>query len=325
MKIAHWTMFNRSGMFMVAEAYAKNECMLGMDSWLVDIADSGSWKEALDADVHVVHTHLPDSVRLQLTKPLKIVWIAHGTPEYVFHRSVEEGLNRGYGASDSWQLCQYWLQHADAIVTFWPRHQKIWKSLCDKNTNIDCIPMGIDLDFWKPVESRGKFLGAPSLFTAENCDYSKWPLDLFFCWPWVWPKMPTSHLHAVYLPTDQHRWFYPLLNRNGCGFKTISSGIYFDSENLRNAFCSTDYFIGLVRYGDANRLCLEANACGAKTITYSGNEYSDFWIQEGDQRRIAEELIEILSGNVKARNKKPIEPITDSTKKMIEIYERILR
>ena len=325
MKIAHWTLFNQSGMFRVAESFVKHECMLGVESWLVDFQDPNGWAEILDADVHVVHTHLPDAVRLQLTKPLKVVWVAHGTPEYVFHRSVEEGLTGGYGAGDSWQLCQYWMQHADATVTFWPRHQKIWKSLCDKNTKVDCIPMGIDLDFWKPVESRGRFLGSPSLFTAENCDYSKWPLDLFLCWPWVWPKMPTAHLHAVYLPRDQHRWFYPLINRNGCGFKTISAGILFDQDNLRNAFCSTDYVIGLVRYGDANRLSLEANATGAKTITYSGNEYSDYWIHEGDQRVIAEELTAILRGKVKPRDKKPVEAISETSKKMINIYKRVMK
>jgi hypothetical protein len=324
MKIAHWTMFNNSGMFRVAESFAKAECMLGLDSWLVNFADENSWEDILDADIHVVHTHLPDTVRLRLTKPLKIVWVAHGTPEYVFHRSVEAGLNNGYGASDSWQLCQYWMQNSDAIITFWPRHQKIWQSLCDKNTQVTCLPMGIDTSFWKPTESRGKYLGAPSLFTAENCDYSKWPLDLFIAWPWVWPSIPTAHLHSVYLPTDQHRWFYPLINRNGCGFKTISAGVIFDQDNLRNAFCSTDYFIGLVRYGDANRLSLEACATGCKMITYAGNEYADYWITEGDQRVISEELKNILSGKVTPRKKKEVTDVAETAKMMKEIYERIL-
>ena len=325
MKIAHWTLFNNSGMFRVAESFAKAEAMLGMDSWLVNCQDPNGYKEILDADIHVIHTHFPDDVRQQLTKDdPKLVWVAHGTPEYVFQRSVEAGLNRGYGASDSFMLCQYWMQNADAIVTFWPRHQKIWKSLCDKHTIVDCIPMGVDKSFWKPVESAGKYLGSPSVFTAENCDYSKWPLDLFIAWPWVWTEIPTAFLHSIYLPTDQHRWFYPLMNRNGCAFKTISSGLIFDKVTLRNAFCSTDYFIGLVRYGDCNLLCREANASGAKTITYAGNEYSDFWIPEGDQRTIAKKLTAILAGDVSPRKKKPIDDISETVQAMIAIYERIL-
>lgn len=324
MKIAHWVMHNTSGMFRLAESLVKAECMLGLQSYLCDFAKDSEIEQVADADVHVCHTHIPDIVRTRGTKPLKTVWIAHGTPEYVFQSSAINGLHNGYGASDSWQLAQYWMQNADALVTFWPRHQKIWKSLCDKNTQVDCMPMGIDKDFWKPVESAGKYLGSPSLFTAENCDYSKWPLDLFFMWPWVWKHLPTAHLHSIYLPTDQHRWWYTLMNRNGAGFKTISGGFLLSPENLRNAFCSTDFFIGLVRYGDANRLVLEASASGAKTITYAGNEYSDFWLHEGDQRNMADELLAILQGKTNPRKKTPVADLQDTAVSMRKIYERIV-
>ena len=323
MKIAHWTMFNTSGMFRVAESLVKAECMLGLESYLCDFSKDSEMDQVADADVHVCHTHIPDVARQKATKPFKTVWVAHGTPEHVFTSSVINGLHKGYGASDSWQLAQYWMQNADAIVTFWPRHQKIWKSLCDKNTQVDCFPMGLDKEVWHPVESAGKYLGSPSLFTAENCDYSKWPLDLFFMWPWVWENMPSAHLHSIYLPTDQHRWWYTLMNRNGAGFKTISGGMLFNSQNLRNAFCSTDFFIGLVRYGDANKLSLEANACGAKTISYAGNIYSDYWIHEGDQREMAKELSAILRGEVEPREKSAVVDVSEMAASMKAVYERV--
>lgn len=324
MKIAHWVLPNTSGMYRLAESMARAEGLSGLDSYLCDFTKDGEIDEVHDADIHVCHTHIPDAVRLKGTKPLKTVWIAHGTPEYVFTSSVINGLHNGYGFSDPWQLAQYWMQQADALVTFWPRHQKIWQSLCDKRTKVQYFPMGIDKDFWKPVASQGKFLGAPSLFTGENCDYSKWPLDLFFAWPWVWEHLPTAHLHAVQLPTDQHRWWYSLLNRNGSGFKTISSNTIFAAESLRNAFVSNDYYIGLVRYGDANRMSLEANASGAKTISYAGNEYSDFWLQEGDQRGVAKSLLAILKGEVEPRKKTQVSPISEMVQNMKTVYESIL-
>jgi len=324
LKIAHWTMFNNSGMFRMAESFAKAECALGLQSYLVNYQDPEGYEEILDADIHVVHTHLPDDVRQQLTRPLKLVWMGHGTPEYVFLKSVIDS-SRGYGVSDSWQLIQYWMQQADALVTFWPRHQRIWKSLCDKRTIVDCIPMGVEKDFWQPVQSLGKYLGSPSVFTAENCDFSKWPLDLMITWPWVCEELPVAHLHCVYLPNDQHRWFFPLMNRNGAGFKTIAAGIIMDKVTLRNAFCSTDYFISLVRYGDFNRLSLEANATGAKIISYAGNEYADYWIQEGDQRGMAKSLVSILKGEINPRKKKLETPdISETAKAMFKIYERIM-
>jgi len=161
------------------------------------------------------------------------------------------------------------------------------------------------------------------VFSAENCHYVKWPLDLFIAWPWVYPKVPGSWLHVLYLPNDQHRWFFPLINRNGCAFRTVASAAVFGPEELRNAFCSVDYFIGLVRYGDHNRLCMEANACGMKSISYTGNMYSDFWIHEGDQRVVAEELTAILLGKVAPREKEPVPSIIDTSKEMIAIYGRI--
>jgi len=321
MKVCHWTMFNKSGMYRVAESFALTEKTLGVDAVLCNFADESKFDEMLDADVHVVHTHLPDKVA-ENTKG-KVVWVGHGSVEHTFQTSVEAGTNKGYGASDSWMLCQYWLQHADALVTFWPRQQAIWQSMCDKHTCVEYVKMGVDLDFWKPIESRGRFLGKPSVFSAENCHYVKWPLDLFIAWPWVYPKVPGSWLHVLYLPNDQHRWFFPLINRNSCAFRTVASAAVFGPEELRNAFCSVDYFIGLVRYGDHNRLCMEANACGMKSISYTGNMYSDFWIHEGDQRVVAEELTAILLGKVAPREKEPVPSIIDTAKEMIAIYGRI--
>ena len=323
MKVCHWSMLNKSGMHRVAESIVKAEQALGIDSHLIDVYTLP--EIANDADVHVSHTHFPDAMRSRVTKPLKLVWIGHGTPDHVFQSAVEEGQHKGYGHADGWMLCNNWLRTADAIVTFWPRHQAIWKSLCDKNTKVHCIPLGVDKSFWKPIPTRGKYAGSPSVFTAENCHFIKWPYDLFVAWPWVYPRVKgEARLHATYLPNDQHRWFFPLVNRNGCSYGSHISHMAFDHENLRNAFCSVDYFIGLVRYGDFNRLCLEANACGARSISYRGNPYSDFWIAEGDQRVMADELVEILNGNIEPRKKETVPDISDTAKAMIEIYGGLL-
>jgi hypothetical protein len=323
MKVLHFVMFNTSGMFRVAESMVLNEKKIGLDSYLCDFARPDDYLMHLDADILVSHTHVPDSFKDKMAKSYKLVWVAHGVVEHAFQSSVENGLNKGYGAGDTWMLCQWSLQNSDASVTFWPRQQAIWKSLCDKKTEVHLVPLGVEKDFWHPVESRGKYLGNPSLFTAENCHYCKWPLDLFIAWPWVWPNIPNSHLHAIYIPNDQHRWFFPLVNRNGAAYRSTLSGIKFEHSELRNAFCSTDYFIGLVRYGEANRLFLEATASGAKTISYWGNTYADYWIHEGDQREMAKELVAILKGEVEPRKKDEVPDAIETAKVMKEIYENL--
>lgn len=320
MKIVHWTLLNNSGLDNVAKELSAMEIKLGYDSIVLSSVQRSEWEKGMGADIHVSHSHIPDPVR---KAGGKLVWIGHGTPEHIFQTAVEAGLNGGYGHADCWMLVQWWLQHADALITFWPRHQAIWKSLCDKNTKIHCLPFGINKNFWKSVESRGKYLGNPSVFVAENCHYIKWPLDLAISWPWVTEEFCDAQLHWLYLPRDQHRWWFPLINRNGCAFKSYVTGNKFGHEDLRNVFCSVDYVTNFVRYGDFNSLGVQAKACGAKVISFRGNPYADFWIPEGDQKNMAKILIKIFNGEVEPNKTVEVPDVLDTAKAMIRIYESL--
>lgn len=321
MKIAHWCLKNGSGLNKVAQEIADAEKALGHDSFIVSSMERADWEKGVGADIHVSHSHIPDPAR---KAGGKMVWVGHGTPEHCFHTAVEDGLRGGYGHSDTIMLVQWWLQHADALVTFWPRHQKIWQSMCDKGRKVELVPMGINKDFWKPVESKGKFVGSPSVFSCENAHYIKWPLDLLIMWGWITDVLYDAQLHLVYLPKDQHRWWFPLANRIGSAFKAYITPMAFGPEDMRNAFASVDYFTSFVRYGDYNRACLEARACGCKVISWEGNLYADYWIPEGDQRRQADEMIKILRGDIEPETPQEVPDIKDTAKEMIRIYEGIL-
>lgn len=317
MKVLHWTLGNVSGMSNVARSLVEAEKGLGLDSIFADFERS----EDTEADIHVIHTHCPDRV-LRSGKPL--IWVAHGTPEVMFHSGYEQGLVSGsYGHGDAWMLAQYWLQHCDVSVTFWERHHAIWKSLSDKRTRIECLPLGIDKTFWKPQVTQGKFAGNPSVFTGDNCYEIKWPLDLFIAWPWVTKEVHDARLHAIYVPKDQHRWWFPLVNRNGTSFHSYISAMVFEPPQLRNAFCSVDYHISLVKYGDFNRLTLESCASGAKIISYTGNPYADYWLTEGDQRNLAKQLVSIFKGEVQPRDKSVPPDISETVSSMKSIYESL--
>jgi glycosyltransferase involved in cell wall biosynthesis len=321
MKVAHWTMCNGSGMHRVAEDLSIAETALGLTSVLVQCDDVKQWEVGKDADVHVVHTHLPDCGR---RKDSKIVYVGHGTPEHVFKESVTAGLMKGYGAGDFLMLAYHWIKVADAVVVWWPRAQALWQQICMKPKTIDCVPLGIDLDFWKPLATRGKWAGIPSLLSAENCHDIKWPLDLIWMWPWIFKNIPDARMHILYVPRDQHRWWFPLLYATDAIFKTFVSGDAFAKDDLRNAFNSVDYYINLVRYGDFNKVGLEAKASGCKVISYTGNPYSDYWLPEGDQRVMATELEKILKGEVAPRKCEDVPSRDETAKRMKAIYERIL-
>ncbi len=321
MKVAHWTLCNGSGMHRVAEDLSRVENTLGIDSVLVQSDVVSTWSVAEGADINVCHSHVPDQYR---GGKAKLVWIGHGTIEHCFQSSVEAGLNKGYGASDPWMLVNYWLRTADAAVTWWPRQQALWQQIVGSRVEIDCIPLGVDRSFWTPQASQGKYAGSPSLFSAENCHFIKWPLDLVLMWPWITEKIPEARLHIIYLPKDQHRWWFPLLNDTGALFRMYVSGAVFDHATLRNAFCSTDYYVNLVRYGDCNRVGLEAKASGCKVISFRGNEYADYWLTEGDQRVMALELLSILQGDTEPRVPMEVPDIAETASQMIQVYERVL-
>lgn len=313
---------NGSGMHRVAENIATAERAIGIDAINVDCSvRSDLWESP--ADVHVVHTHLPDEIRFK-TKA-KVVWVAHGTPDHVFQSSVEAGLGAPYGHADAFMLMQEWLRNADARVTFWHRHQWIYQRMVNKGTPIHLVPLGVDKAFWGGGASRGKYDGAPSVFTAENPHYIKWPYDLFVAWREIYEAMQgKAKLHAIYVPRDMHRWIFPLVNANGTSYGAHISPITFPHDELRNVFKSIDFFCGLVRYGDFNQLALQANAAGATTISYTGNPYADYWIHEGDQRAMANELTAILKGDTPKREKEPVPDLADTANAMKAIYEGIL-
>ena len=322
MKICHWTLTNGSGMHRVASEISQAENQLGHASLVLSSFEAAQWPQGMDADIHVSHSHIPDPIRKNSKG--KWVWVGHGTPEHCFRVTAEEAATHKYGHADCMMLIQWWLQNADAIVTFWPRHAEIWSSMCDKHTTVDCIPLGVDKTFWEPGHSAGKYVGAPSVFYAENCHDIKWPLDLVIMWGWVWQEIMDAQLHIIYLPTDQHRFWFPLINRNGCGFKTYAQNTVFGKPDLRNAFSSVDFVASFVRYGDFNRLSLEAKACGAKLISWAGNPYADYWILEGDQRLQKEQLVKILKGEVTPRGTDTVPDIMQTAETMVEVYKRIL-
>lgn len=320
MKVVHWSeKALASGLGETANHICEAEKKIGLDSVVVDAYLESEWDTAKDADVHVVHLFMPPKVIYSTKAPL--VWVAHGTPDLMFESGYTESAKGGYGPADGWMIAQWWLQHADVTVTFWPRHEAIWKSLCDKNTRVEGVPLGVDKDFWKPVASNGKFAGEPSVFTAENGYALKWPWDLLIAWPWVVQNgFPDAKLHVINSPYDQGRVWWPLLNRNGSGFHSYLTNRRFTHEELRNAFCSTNYFCGLVRYGDHNYLSHQANACGMRTISYKGNPYSDYQVEFGDQRILANQLLAIMRNEVQPRDKEPVPSILRTVEQLREVY-----
>lgn len=311
-------------MHHAAQACALAERRLGHDSELVDVEKPESWEGAEHADIHVLHTCFPDEMRARIAKRYRVIFVPHGTPEVLMETAVETFARPGYGPADPWMLLREWLRSADAVVTFWDRHRAFYQSMMPQERTIHCVPMGVDLEFWRGGTKVGKYAGTPSVWTSENQYRIKWALDILMAWPWVLKELRGARLHANYLVYPLHRFFIDLANSNGAAFGSYLSTATYSHESLRDIWTGLDFFLSPVRYGDHNCIFMQAAATGMKTISYRGNEYAHYWITEGDQRVIAQELVAIFKGEVEPRIPTPIPDVIDMGRAMVAIYERAL-
>ncbi len=326
MRIVHWTLSNHSGLNRMATQISEAEVKLGLDS-VISYTDGGAGMsspglykvvpnaEAFDSDIHVMHSFVPPEAKG------KRVFFAHGTPEHCFQTAVEQQRDN-YAGGDPLMLSYYNIDNTEVTVTCWPRHQYIWQSFNPKSV-VKTIPMGVDRSFWKKEEGHGKSIGDPSVFMAENCHYIKWPLDIILAWPYIMERNKTAILHMHYLPHNMHRFFFPLIFKNGTSLRSYTSGNYYAKPELRRSFNTVDYYLSLVRYGDFNTISMEAKASGCKVISYRGNPYADYWITEGDQRTMAEELLAIFSGKTPERATAEVPDIKETAEAMAKIYEEV--
>lgn len=309
----------------VAQQCADAETRLGHDSKLVDVAKAETWDETAGADVHVMHTALPDPVRVRGGN-YKLVFVPHGTPEHVVE-NVVDGIERGgYAPGDAWMLLKNWLHEADATVTFWHRHQWVYQQMVPKaaRPSIHFVPLGVDTAFWRGGTCRGKYAGEPSVWMSENQHRIKWGLDVLMAWPAIRQALPLARLHANYIPTGLLKIFYDLTTTNGAGYTSWLASATYDHANLRDIFASVDFLVSPVRYGDHNNLFMQAAAAGMQTVSYPGNEYADYWMPQGDQREMAKALIPILRGDVDPRpDKLPVPELEDMGRAMIAVYESL--
>ena len=333
MRVVHWSKKNSSGMHRVAEQMARAEVAVGVDAKCLDPFDFESDPEAtewaLDADVQVGHTHLPDFYRSKpyrqmVTKPWRAVFVVHGTPELIFEETIRDAEGNGYGSGRSQAGHIIGMQDADAIVTFWPRHRDLYDLATDKHTIVDCLPMAVDAAFWQAGVSAGKYAGDPSFFSCENQYAFKWAYEILRVWRLILREVPSAGLHITNVPTDQLRHVDALAMRYGSLQHAWVGSWRLDQLNLRNVFKSVDYYVSPVRYGDFNRTCLEASASGAKVISYPGNPYADFWMPEGDQRNVAKALVQIAKGEMEPRVKDAVPTEREMAQAAVHVYERIL-
>jgi glycosyltransferase involved in cell wall biosynthesis len=238
--------------------------------------------------------------------------------------SVKDAEKNDYNSGTSFEQHIWGMQTADAVWAFVPRHHWLYDLSTDKATKIDLIPMGIDVEFWKGGTSQGKYMGNPSFLTSENQYPFKWCAEFVKVWQAVRADLDDAVIHCTNIPGGIMPFMKMLVLRYGARGVILGTWSY-DHQNLRNIFKQVDFYINPVRYGDFNRIGLEAAAAGCPLITYPGNEYADYWLPEGDHRAVTQTLIKIGKGEIAPRaDKLPVPTEAQMAYATINCYERLL-
>lgn len=330
MKVIHWSLGNGSGLANLVGDLMEKERELGLDSSIcITMPPPGLTVEEqierqrlmdnMEADIHVAHSHVPDNILLKLKAP--VVYVQHGTPEHIALGALDYAANRAV-EGDSLSMTYCIAKWAKAIVSFHERHVAILKKLTQ--TPVYHVPMGVDKAFWQIPSKKEKMPGRPSLLYAENAHVIKWPFDLLVAWSFIMERVPDARLHIIKLPLDQHRVWFPLATQLGAIYTAYMTNINLSQKDLRGLFGATDYMISPVQKGDFNRLSLEAAAAGCKVISYRGNPYATYWITEGDQRVIADEIVDIFEGKAEPRTPQAVPDIEETANGFKQIYEKVL-
>ena len=171
MKIAHFAPFapNRSGLYEAARDMCAADDRAGHEVRFVDVGLTVNgqrqpsvveqpglpddqrhddragydlrpvpYTEALDADVLIAHSGMPENWIAWGSKPSPIIWIQHGRPLACF-RPERAGAHRAY--SDVAELAAR--SRVRKVVTFWPEHVPFWRELVppDKLVCLDAPPI----------------------------------------------------------------------------------------------------------------------------------------------------------------------------------------
>jgi hypothetical protein len=333
MKIRHWSIMNQSGLHHLASAVAEGERRLGHDALVVDAADPSLWRSPLhmDADIHAIHSRCAPAdlayIRDVLDREPRVVFYSHGIPEDTIGQAINQVLLvERPDVEDYWSLTRYWLARADAFVVFNYRQQALFQSMTSKGRVVDCVPFGVDTAFWSDGPKNAPHLrGAPAVWTGENQLRVKWALDALLLWPFVTERVPDAHLHAHYIPFELHRWFVDIANTNGAAYFATITPKYFPHAMLRELWAGCDFMLGTTRYGDPTCLSQQAEAAGLPVISYPGNQHASWWLQEGDQRVMADQLVGIFQGHIPPRpDKVPVPTLEDMARHTPAVYNRVV-
>ena len=320
MKIGHWMRKEKSGLAFTTLELVQAEEQLGHDVFLREPTDADGLpgqllygQENLDCDVECVHSQMPFTSYFS-GKP-KFLWM-HGEPL----SSVGNGV--------SMKAIVDMAPKVDALICMRQEELSIWNTI--KRTF--CVPKGIDLNRFKPVEVKphddknptSKLSGEPAVIYVEHWRGQRNPLYLCVAMQKVWQKYPKARLHLFNCTDAKTHAMFKALHQNNKWwvFLRTMSGPVPDSE-VNLLYNRADIVVSCLYPLYARSI--EAFGAG-KALICPGYRHKDYpWKCELDPDSMAQTIIDCWENYDKINYRKWAEDhhnVLDTVRECERIYER---
>ena len=292
MKIIHFTMFapNACGLYEASRDMVVADRMAGHDSNVVDVGiyagdnhipgspgkvdDRGAHKiisvdpeEAVDADVLIAHTGVPDPWIAWNQAPL--IWVLHGRPLACFRPEQNGGRN-------SYSLIAGLAQkpRIKAMLSFWPHHSKYWEPIIPNEKLFCLVAPPIDEFRFSPYGDKhffGIMGGDINVMVAESWREDVDIYEITHGMIQAAKDHKGIKFHFYGMETNVSAWNYLLDQLRNLG---ALGEVWTRKPNIEEVYRAADIMLSPQRI--VTRTVGEALSCGLPVIAAHGCEHATF-------------------------------------------------
>jgi glycosyltransferase involved in cell wall biosynthesis len=291
------------------------------DGWLSPI----SWEKAKAADIHVLHSWIPDEMRKIAGK--KYVAVLHGPNEHMLWKEwVSERKEEAFNL----HINILWKYHATVVLN---QHEYDILKLYDEYGRLHYIPNSIDLERYQSDPFAWRYTNHPAILSCDVLRLEKLPCHIIWAMPRIKALIPEARLNLFSLSLEPIATYRNIFCRSkGRELEHLCENIQLENNNLQPFMRGADIGFNNNVSGIASRVTMEMQAMGVPVISYGGS-YTPYVAKIWDLDSIAEQVarcwkdLTAEESTVRADTLKYAQDNYDRAKSVaqyVELYNKVL-
>jgi glycosyltransferase involved in cell wall biosynthesis len=240
-----------------------------------------SWSVAAGADIWVLHSGFPESMKEVAKKKIRVA-VLHGPTEHMFFKEWNN-------TSQSFNLHVNLLWDMDATICINKHEYDIMKLYDEKKGRCRYIPNSIDLEELEDV-TPWQYESHPAIISCDTPRVEKLPMHIIWAMPKIVERIPTARLNLFSLLLEPIAIYRNVFCRSHeRKLEKFCENIQLSNRNLKPFQAGADIGFNNNYSGIASRVTMEMMALGTPVISYSG-DYTPYHARAFDLDSIAEQV-----------------------------------